>query len=273
MNRYLSAAALALAFGLLAGCSGDGPAAGEGALPKMEVRVYTVPPEQTEMLGRTLNEVLATGGKSGLGKVSSPAPGQLVVLAPANLQGSVEASLRTLTAGGPAPAATATATKPGEQLRLSFWSVDAVPENGPDDPALASLQPALDEARKQLGIVHFELRDHVSGVSGPGQQVRRTWVGTGVANAALNRDLSYTLRENATSLSLELTYTEEVARVEMQGGQPLIRSLPTATNTTTAVRLGQTLVITQNPVTESDGTNSIVTMRLHLVRVDAVPEQ
>lgn len=263
MNRY--GLILILAAGLLGGCGG-GADSGTADAPKLEMRVYDVPPEQTEMLSRTLSSVFAGDGKTALGKVSSPAPGRLVVLAPANLHGSIEASLRALTKDQPPKEAPAKVAGP---LRLSFWSVDAVPENGADDPALAGLAPALEEARKQLGIVHFELRDHVTGVSSLGQSVQRNWTGTGPAGTAPPRQLGYTIRPDGGAWSVNLDYRDSIAVVRTRNGIADASFAETGAQTTTAIAPGQTLVVTQNPVPDSDGAATIT--RLYLVRVDVVP--
>lgn len=267
MKRY--PLALILAAGLLAGCGGADP--GPANAPKLEMRVYDVPPDQTEMLSRTLNGVFAADEKTALGRASSPAPGRLVVLAPANLHGSIEESLRKLAKEQTARENPAPARIDGP-LRLSFWSVDAVPENGEDDPALAALMPALDEARKQMGIVHFELRDHVSGVSSLGENVERSWTGSGTQRvaAAPIRQLTYTLKDGSPSLMLNLDFKEQVPVVQTMNGVTNVNYVATGANTTTAVAPGQTLVVTQNPVPDSDGAASVPITRLYLVRVDAV---
>lgn len=259
--------ALFLVVGLLAGCGGGD--SGASNAPKLEMRVYDVPPDQTETLIRTLNSVFASDEKTALGKATSPAPGRLVVLAPASLHGSIEASLRALAKeqaakDNPAPA------KADGPLRLSFWSVDAVPENGADDPALVALMPALDEARKQMGIVHFELRDHVSGVSSLGQSVQRSWTGTGPAGTAPPRMLGYTINADGGAWKVSLDYRDSIAVVRTRNGVPDASFSETGAQTTTTIAPGQTLVVTQNPVPDSDGTASVPITRLYLVRVDAV---
>ncbi|MEP7042480.1 MAG: hypothetical protein ABI843_05425 [Dokdonella sp.] len=241
---------LALTLGALCACGGN-----DAGAQKMEVRVYQVPPDSTNALVQTLNKVFETSEKSTLGKVSSPSPGQLVVLAPASLQGSVEASLHALTKDLPTGMGAA-ATKPDLPLRLSFWSVDAVPEAGDDDAALAALAPALDEARKQLGAVHFELRDQVSGVSSAGESVSRTWPG--------GKSLMYELKRKGGELSLAVTLNDVI-------GTPGHYSA-TGGTTTTWVRPGQTLILSQIPVPDSEAGNASPAnlTRLYLVRVDEV---
>jgi hypothetical protein len=260
---------LALALLALGGCDG-----GHGdAAQKMEVRVYQVPPDSTNALMQTLNKVFETGDKTTLGKVSSPSPGQLVVLAPASLQGSVEASLRALAKdAAPIEGTPHAANRPDAPLRLSFWSVDAVPLTDADDPTLAALAAPLEEVRKQLGTVHFELRDEVSALSSPGQPVDRSWLGaTGLGGSPQVKQLRYTLKKNAGDLSLSINFGDQIPVPSGGGNAP--HYLSTGTETTTTIRLGQTLVVTQSPIPDNEapgGTSNSLT-RLYLVRVDEVP--
>ncbi len=257
---------LALALGALCGC--------DGGAQKMEVRVYQVPPDSTNALMQTLNKVFETGDKTSLGKVSSPSPGQLVVLAPASLQGSVEASLRALTKDLPgATAANATASRPDAALRLSFWSVDAVPEAGDDDATLTSLAPALNEARKQFGAVRFELRDDVSSVTGLGRKAQRNWVGgTAAGGSPATKTLAYTLTKSGPEFELSISFGDQVPVKRNENGQSSVEYMMTGLDTTTAIRLGQTLVLTQSPIPDSDASGATpgTLTRLYLVRVDEV---
>jgi len=268
MQRFLFV--LVLALGTLCGCEGGH---GDGGAQKMEVRVYQVPPDSTNALMQTLNKVFETGDKTALGKVSSPSPGQLVVLAPASLQGSVEASLRALAKDQPAAAA-APSTTPDAPLRLSFWSVDAVPETGDDDPALSDLGPALNEARKQLGAVHFELRDEASGVASLGKTSERSWLGGAVAGSnPPMKQLQYTLTRTAGTLELSINFGDEIPVRHNENGQVSVQYSRAGVQTTTSIRLGQTLVLTQSPIPdiESSGATPATLMRLYLVRVDEAP--
>lgn len=261
MKRHALAAVLVAA--VLCGCRGGA----DSAEPSLEMRVYDVPAAQTQSLERTLNNVFADA-KGATGRVSSPAPGRLVVLAPAGLHDSIEASLRTLAKEQAPPGGSAGETA-DQSMRLSFWTVDAVPVDGPDDSSLAPLAPALDEARKQLGIVHFELRDHVSGVSGFGQPVERSWPALdpqGTPGAV--RQLKYTLRSGSPKPLLELSFGDQIAVTRTFNGNANVTYANTGAQTTTAITPGQTLVLTQNPVPEGDGRSSV--MRLYLVRVDPV---
>lgn len=93
---------IALCAALLLGACAK-PEGGDAA--KMDMRVYAVPAQQTEALANAIGAVLGTASdKTSFGKVSSASPGQLVVLAPASLQGSIESTLRDLTKLDPADA-------------------------------------------------------------------------------------------------------------------------------------------------------------------------
>jgi len=249
MQRFLFV--LVLALGTLCGCEGGH---GDGGAQKMEVRVYQVPPDSTNALMQTLNKVFETGDKTSLGKVSSPSPGQLVVLAPASLQGSVEASLRALIKDLPPGAGASVAnSKPEGPLRLSFWSVDAVPEAGDDDAALADLAPALDEARKRFGAVHFELRDEVSSVTSLGRSAERSWIGgTGADGPPRLKELQYTVTKSSGQLELSINFDDQIPIKRTENGQSVMQYSRNGINTTTTIRLGQTLVVTQSPIPDSE---------------------
>lgn len=231
------------------------PEGGDAA--KMEMRVYAVPAEQTQALMGAIGGVLgAPADKTSFGKVSSPAPGQLVVLAPASLQGSIESTLRDLTKGEPAIPKSSPKDEP--PLRLSFWSVDAIPGNGADDPALAALAPALEEAHKQMGAVHFVLHDQASSVSMLDRKVSRSWPGRA---ANLYSRLEYTIGKGPQGFLLALTFSD----------QNLSNGLNTGNETTTSIRSGQTLVLAQIPLSDDkSGDKPQAATRLYIVRVDPV---
>ncbi|HET8941076.1 MAG TPA: hypothetical protein VFN13_03725, partial [Rudaea sp.] len=150
---------LALVALVLGGCGNLNPPSGGDNTAKMELRVYQVPPEHTQDLKHALQTNFQAGSdsKTPIGSVSSPAPGQLLVLAPSSLQDSIASSLKSLsgTANSTTPAT------PPMQIRLQFWSVDAIAGAGVDGAELGGLSEALAQTRKSLGVVHFVLRDHV----------------------------------------------------------------------------------------------------------------
>lgn len=240
------------------------PEGGDAA--KMEMRVYNVPTEQTQALAGAIGTVLGTANdKTSFGKVSSPAPGQLVVLAPATLQGSIESTLRDLTKADPAEAKPS--AKGESPLRLSLWRVDAIPGNGTDDAALASLAPALDEVRKQMGTVHFVLHDQVSGVSSVGSRVNRSWAGNKTATGSSQvSQLEYSLNKNPAGLSLDFQIGDQIPVRTNQS----IQYMSIGATTKATLRIGQTIVLTQTPLAEGDDAASHATTRLYIVRVDEV---
>ena len=234
----------------------------------MEMRVYAVPAEQTRALVNTLNSVFGAqdGGvqkPASLGRVSSPAPGQLVVLAPASLQASIEASLHALSSNAPPRGDDgANAEAP---LRLSLWIVDALPGNGADGPSLAILAPALDEVRKTVGAAHFALRDMteaVSRVDAP-QPMQRSWVGSD----SQQRSMRCLLTRRRDGYALDMMLSDMVPAAEQAGAAP--RYTPSQTSTNTSIRTGQTLVLAQSPLPAhgSDPGGA----RLYIIRVDAIP--
>jgi hypothetical protein len=251
----------------LNGCSGSDKAAASA----MQMRVYPVPAEQTQALKYALQDVFSAGTKR-LGTVSSPAAGRIVVLAPSSLQDSIAKTLRTLAEDSPARTQPAPA-KPGAALRLSFWSVDAVPGSATDDPALTAITPALDEVRKQIGAVHFTLRDRVGGVSSLDQQVRHSWQSANLGGSSAKLELDYTLRQTPDGVALTLTFADQVPVRVTKNGKESVFYNSVGMNTTTAIRLGQTLVLTQNPVSEASKPTAVQQRltRLYLVRVDTVP--
>jgi hypothetical protein len=261
MQRLLGLFVLACL--VLAGCNGS--SAPQGVDDKMVLRVYQVPPGDTDALRSTLGAALkstnADGKNIASGTVTSPNPGQLIVLAPASLQDSIGETLKSIK---PIASAKIEVT-PAPQLQLNYWSVDALPGAGANDPALAVLAPALAEVGKQFGEVHFALGTHVSGVSSPGQTVDRSY--RSAANGVGTSSLRYILKSEAEGLMLQITFGDQVPA----GNAGYVS---TGTTTTTAIRPGQILVLAQNPVAstpDKDGGAPTQATRLYIVRVDAIP--
>jgi hypothetical protein len=249
---------------LLAGCgAGHAPAPDQA---QMELRIYHVPPEKTDAVRIALVQSLDTGEKNRFGNVSTPAPGELLVLAPASLQSSIGATLEYL-----ARPAQSSKTAPA-QMQLQFWSVDALAGAGADDASLSTISAALGEARKSLGEVHFVLNDHVGAVSGIGiQWVKKSWL---VQSAGKSSDhakqIEYRITGARDALSLEISYHDQLPVAD---GEAQERYRVSETDMTVPIRPGQTLVLSQGPVpTESnEGKPLAATTRLYLVRVDPVP--
>jgi len=243
------------------------PEGGDAA--KMEMRVYAVPAERTKVLVDAIGGVLGSfSDKISLGKVSSPSPGQLVVLAPASLQGSIESTLRDLTKANPVEPEPA--SKDESPLRLSFWSVDAVSGNGADDAPLASLAPALDEVRKQMGPAHFVLHDQTNAVSSPGNNVSRSWLSRSYKDDDGHPvQLQYTLQQKAGGLTLSIQFSDSIPVTTRYNNTASVQYSNIGTNTTTAITPGQALILTQNPL-PGDAESKPTSTRLYIVRVDPV---
>lgn len=262
MQRWFCA--LILAAFALGGCSNnDVPKTNAGAAP-MVLRVYQVPPESTKNLEGALRQSFATGDKASIGTISSPNPGQLLVLAPADLQDSIATSLKSL-GDSAKPAASAAP----EQIRLQFWSIDAVPGAGDDDAALASLSGALGEARKTLGTVHFVLRDNASSVSGINEDVNKSWFGApNESGSADTKTLAYRVNNQYGRLALYVHYSEQIP-VTIHP----VSYMSVGMSSNIPVQLGQTLVLSQAPIFNAplDGKGSPgPATRLYLIRVDRV---
>ncbi|MBR0345897.1 MAG: hypothetical protein IJI03_11630 [Rudaea sp.] len=259
--------AIALSSALLAGCSGDKPGTADGSI-RLEMRVYQVPPEDTDAIVKTLFNVLGTGDK-GTGRASSPAPGQIVVLAPANLQDSIAQTLKSIK-----PAAkTKAEVAPAQQMRLDYWSVEALAGAGPDAPSLKELTPAFAELRKQLGDVHFVAVNHINGVSSLGEKVERSYPSNlGVSGNPTLSQLNYELNNRPEGLMLRITSGEQIPYYTSSGGAGATQYVNIGGTTTTLVRLGQILVLAQNfvPVNVANPSAGSRAIHLSLIRVDAI---
>lgn len=125
----------------------------------LTLRTYSVPESRAEDLSQSLNHVLRMGeGKTDVGRAWVAGPGQLLVLAPAQMQHSVALSLAQIVASDK------NATK-SQPLRLNAWVVDAYPGNGPVDPSLKAIQPALDEFATNMGPAYFRQAHYLTAVS------------------------------------------------------------------------------------------------------------
>lgn len=236
-------ALLALAPLLLAGCGTNS----EQSSDRMEMRAYEVPPETTHDVQRALIDSFTVGSNKYIGNVGVVAPGKLVVTAPASLQDSIGTSLGKV-------AKVSSGTDKPLQLNVHFWSVDAVPGPGADTSP-AELKDALAQARATLGDIHFSLQDQMGGVAGTGQMVEQRWQTPG-KDIATN-SLRYTISGSADSLSMMFRYDQD------RPGHP-----SSGLSTTLPLKLGQTVILSQTPLVDSDPAK--IGMRLYLIRADAV---
>jgi len=151
-------AGMLLALGLAA-CQHPAPPSQAKAAPPMQLKLYSVPPQKSQMLLKALREVVP-------GRIHEAFPGKLLVAAPADEQASIGAAIETL-AKTPVP------NVEHAQFRVHFWVVDMLPGSGADTPALKPLAATLDALRKQLGPAHFELADTASATTLQGHLANR----------------------------------------------------------------------------------------------------
>lgn len=260
MKRILLLALLCLA--ALAGCGNDKTATSDASDKAMQMRVYQVAAEDTSAVVDTLNKLLSVGEKA-IGRANSPSPGQIVVLAPASLQGSIDDTLKMIKPISKAKP-DALVTKP---LLLSYWNVDAIPGKGVDDPALSSLSEALQKVRQNLGDVHFQLNSRASGISSPGQRVSTTY-SSGAGSGAFGGDLVYTLSPKPEGILLDVNLSDRAPQTSGNLTQYTERRFSTAV----IVSLGQTLVLSDVPVLnasgKADGEAPTKAVRLNIIRVE-----
>lgn len=247
----------------LSGCHSDASVP-EGAGDALELHLYHVAPQQTERLRNALNQALASGEHGHIGSVSSPGDGQLMVLAPAALQSSIAASIKAF---APVPAA------PDRRLRVQFWSVDAIPGKGDDGAGLEPVQPALAQARRLLGAMHFVLHDSAGIVSTSDRGEARSEWSAADANAPTSRmrTLTYRLDQSGDGLLLHFQYSDAIP-AGVGDRHPRLTSVDT--RTTVAVQLNQLLVLAQIPlaaVHDAKAQAAAPTMRLYIIRVTSVP--
>jgi hypothetical protein len=134
---------------MLLGC--HAPASSNSAT-SMELKIYSVPPDQTQNLAQSLG--LALGIKA---NVTTPAPGKLLVYAPLATQTSIGAAIASLGKASPSEQVPA-------QVEIHFWSVAGITGAGTDDPALHNLEASLASLHQAIGPLHFKLEQRVSAV-------------------------------------------------------------------------------------------------------------
>ena len=140
-----------LALGL-GGChrheSSATPVSDDGkASEPMNLRIYDVPPAQTDALAQSLAMALSPGGRAA---VTTPAPGKLLIYAPEAAQNSIAGALSSLADSKKDASAPSS-------LNLRFWIVDALQGDGADDATLNTLGDVLKAWRTSMGQAHFKL--------------------------------------------------------------------------------------------------------------------
>jgi len=262
MKRILLPTLLCLA--TLAGCGSDRTGVSDASDKAMEMRIYQVAPEDTGVVVDTLNKLLSVGDKA-IGRANSPSPGQIVVLAPASLQGSIGDTLKSIKPIAKAKP-DALSVKP---LQLNFWNVDAIAGKGADDPALATLGEALQKVHQNLGDVHFRLNSRASGISSLGQTVATTYT-SGAGAGAYTGNLRYSLSPKPEGILLNIQLMDSVPQTTGNVTQYTERQFSTAV----IIALGQTIVLSDVPVmntsAKADGEAATKTVRLNIIRVEEV---
>jgi hypothetical protein len=155
---------------------------------------YTVPDSRAEALSETLNQLLRMdNGKQDVGRAWVAAPGQILVMAPADMQESIADSIKDIVSRQDT-------SNQVQTLRLNAWIVDTYPGQGPQDPSLKSIQPALEAFAADLGPQHFMQAHYFTAVSDAGSQVDLL--------PLVEYRLSYAISKTDNGLLLKFEYSQ-----------------------------------------------------------------
>lgn len=257
--RILAGAVLAVT---LAGCHAS-PDSG-GHVPDFQLKLYHVPPQQSQNIAKNLSAVLESsdylvGSKAHTEmSVTQPFPGSVLVLAPASLQSSIGSAIKELAQTSRKPSASALDS---DSLKVSFWVVQAKAGLGEDAAALHPLETALKQVRETLGPSHFVLEDIASAlVDAPVEQN----LAAGNGNIVTSRGHTFGFHVTApvgADIGLEVNYGNTTADAASH-------TIPEL-KTTVAVRTGEYVVLAQaSPSASSAGASDKTLMNLLVVRVD-----
>lgn len=236
-------AALVLALGLAA-CQGASSTSQDAGAPPREIKLYSVPPQQSPALLHALRETVINGHGS---TVTQPFPGKLLVAAPADEQASIGAAIHALSKA-------AETTPHPEQLHVHFWVIDAMPGKGADAAALQPLSGTLDALRKRIGPSHFLLDDSAMAVATPGETSNRI-------DTANQHDFAFWIPSSGSGhLQLAIEYNDHSGNDHAGKG---FRSLKTVA----AMKLDQYVVLAQAAESGGDA-GAKAALRLLVVRVD-----
>jgi hypothetical protein len=198
----------------LAGCGGANNSNSTNSDDSLVLHVYTVPEGRAKNLRSALQNVFYTSkGQKAIGRVSATGPSQVLVLAPRQMQASIGASIKKIVGNQPQ------ASKPSSPLQLSAWTVDAFPGQGPSDPALKAIQPALKAFSAATNPAHFVQAHYLTAVSDIGYRT--------VLNPRNGYRFTYTINQSSGGYVLQFKYRQ--CAVGLQGQ--------------TTVQRGQTLVL------------------------------
>lgn len=249
MNHPIRLFALAMLALGLAACQGTPSASQENNTPSREIKLYSVPPQQSPALLHALRETVINGHGS---TVTQPFPGKLLVAAPAGEQASIGAAIHALSKA-------AETTPHPEQLHVHFWVIDALPGKGSDSTALQPLSSTLDALRKNIGPSHFLLDDSAMAVATPGETSNK------IDTANLHDFVFWIPSSGSDHLQLAIEYNDHSGNDHAGKG---FRSLKTVA----AMKLDQYVVLAQasepggDANTNPSGTDAA--LRLLVVRVD-----
>lgn len=205
-------------FALLAGCQAPSDH-GSGTVPEMSLKIYQVPPAQTDRLRTALSGVFGDSHS----RISIAAPGKLLIYAPRSAQASIGDALSSLEKTSP--------DTDDIPLEAYFWVIDARPGSGTDDAQLKPMEPVLAALRQSLGPMQFRLDQAVTSTLGYGRRARLT--GSDGKTFSL---LATPLHKSAVDLQVD--YQDAATRGSG------IHELSTRID----ARLGQTIVLGQAPI-------------------------
>lgn len=213
--RFLAGALLALS---LVACHQPASAPqGKAAQPR-QLKLYSVPPQQSSVLLHALRHTSLGKGSN----VTQPFPGKLLVSAPQAEQASIGKAIAALSK------AANTDFQP-ERLHVHFWLVEAHPGSGEEPAVLKPLSTTLNTLQKSLGRSHFSLQDSAMATVTPGS-------GYSSITTGQMHDFMFLLAPaGAHDVTLQLSYKDHTG--------PGFRKL----DTSATLKLGQYMVLAQAP--------------------------
>ncbi len=235
LPRYAAGTALLLA---LTACQSDSGAPDAS----MELKIYAVPGKHTTQIVNALNNSLA----SEKAHAAVALQGKVLVYAPRQAQASIGKAIEEM--------AESTPDKTVDPLyRANFWTIDAQPGAGSDDPALAPLADTLKALHAAMGPQHFSLVEAVSEQS--------SGFGSIMTASGHTYQYDYQSRDNAKEQGIYLTLNYESHSSQASGIGALHAGL--------TVKPGQYVVLAQAP-NAAWATGTPGATRLLVARMDAV---
>lgn len=184
---------------VLAACGRDAATAPDEEAQALQI--YEVPPAQLQSVERALREVLAPND---IGSVSN-SDGRLVVLAPAGTQASIAKAIEALSSQ-PVEGGTAS----DAPIHLRFWLLEGSTDEGPADPRLEPLKPALDAASTGLGLQGYRLQGFTDVLTTPGKRFTSATSnllvrgGANLSGAGVTLDIDMNMKQHDNDWSAEI---------------------------------------------------------------------